>query len=139
MRLCTAMPTSEPAEYSPAPAPPAPAPELFLHTCCVLADAWMEVKSVDGEHWYYNAYRKESKWSLSEDELQHLLPPIDPYNNTLVMSLEDFANHPVAQELLHNGASFQVRCVLQVWMLSMLHRIRCSSIAFGFTENTSDA
>ena len=37
-----------------------------------------------------------------------VLPSLDPYDNHLVMSLKDFANHPIARELLHDGASFQV-------------------------------
>lgn len=35
-------------------------------------------------------------------------PHFDPYNNKLVMPLKDFIEHPIAQELLHNGGLLQV-------------------------------
>ncbi|KAK9841367.1 hypothetical protein WJX74_004580 [Apatococcus lobatus] len=35
-------------------------------------------------------------------------PPDHPYGNKHVMSLEDFVEHPLAKELLHNGQSYQV-------------------------------
>ena len=34
---------------------------------------------------------------------------LDPYNNTLVMPLDEFIQHSAAREALHNGAAFQVR------------------------------
>jgi hypothetical protein len=37
-----------------------------------------------------------------------LLSPLDPYDNPLALSLEEFARHPIAAELLHNGQTFQV-------------------------------
>jgi hypothetical protein len=36
-------------------------------------------------------------------------PDLDPYDNPLTMSLAEFAAHPIAAELLHNGQTFQVR------------------------------
>ena len=53
---------------------------------------------------------KKSLWALSEDEEKLLLPPLDPYDNPLVMSLKEFVEHPISKELLHNGQAFQVRC-----------------------------
>ncbi len=47
-------------------------------------------------------------WNLTEAERELLLPPLDPYNNELVMPLEEFVKHPIAEELLHNGETFQV-------------------------------
>jgi hypothetical protein len=35
-------------------------------------------------------------------------PVLDPYNNSLVMPLAEFVEHPIAAELLHNGATLQV-------------------------------
>ncbi len=49
-----------------------------------------------------------SKWNLSAKEFEFLLPPLDPYNNPLVLPLAEFADHAIAAELLHNGQSFQV-------------------------------
>ena len=37
------------------------------------------------------------------------LPPLDAYNNSLVMPLHEFIEHPVVHELLHNGGTMQVR------------------------------
>lgn len=33
---------------------------------------------------------------------------LNPYNNSLVMPLHDFIEHPIAAELLHNGGTLQV-------------------------------
>ena len=50
--------------------------------------------------------------AYTESEVIGELPPLDPYHNPLVMPLEEFARHPIAQELLHNGQTFQVgECV----------------------------
>ncbi len=42
-----------------------------------------------------------------------VLPPpeavLDPYNNSLVMPLHEWVEHPIAEELMHNGATLQVR------------------------------
>lgn len=32
----------------------------------------------------------------------------NPYDNSLVMPLADFINHPIAEDLLHNGQTMQV-------------------------------
>ena len=37
------------------------------------------------------------------------LLPLDAYNNSLVMPLHEFIEHPVVHELLHNGGTMQVR------------------------------
>ena len=36
------------------------------------------------------------------------LPPLDPYNNSLIMPLAEFIQHPDVHDLLHNGAAYQV-------------------------------
>lgn len=36
-------------------------------------------------------------------------PVLDPYNNSLVMPLHEWVEHPIAEELLHNGATLQAR------------------------------
>ncbi|GFR48031.1 hypothetical protein Agub_g9863 [Astrephomene gubernaculifera] len=71
---------------------------------------WIEVEQ-DGERWYFNKALNVSRWNLTEEEAAAgggVLPLLDPYDNQLVMSLKDFAQHPIAAELLHNGATFQV-------------------------------
>ncbi len=40
------------------------------------------------------------------------LPPLDAYNNSLVMPLHEFIEHPVVHDLLHNGGAMQVICLL---------------------------
>ena len=50
----------------------------------------------------------QSVWNLTEEQQKLLLPPLDPYDNPHVMSLLEFAKHPIAQELIHNGQTFQV-------------------------------
>lgn len=34
--------------------------------------------------------------------------PLDPYQNSLVMPLAEFIEHPLAHELIHNGQTLQV-------------------------------
>ena len=36
------------------------------------------------------------------------LPPLDPFNNSLIMPLAEFIEHPMARDVVHNGAAFQV-------------------------------
>ena len=36
------------------------------------------------------------------------LLPLDAYNNSLVMPLHEFIEHPVVHDLLHNGGAMQV-------------------------------
>lgn len=74
------------------------------------ADAWAHVRHPDGDRFFYNAARGESKWLLSaeEQEQEVVLPELDPYNNPLAMSLEEFVEHPIAGELLHDGQAYQV-------------------------------
>lgn len=55
------------------------------------------------------AREKEAGERQSANTDQEDLPPLNPYNNTLAMPLDDFVNHPAAMEVLHNGAAFQVR------------------------------
>ena len=46
------------------------------------------------------------------EEAAKKLPPLDAYNNSLVMPLHEFIEHPVVLDLLHNGGAMQVRSVL---------------------------
>ncbi len=47
---------------------------------------------------------------------------LNPYNNSLVMPLHEFVEHPIAEELLHNGATLQVGLVaLLVTNIEVLH------------------
>jgi hypothetical protein len=39
---------------------------------------------------------------------------LNPYNNSLVMPLAEFIEHPIAHELLHNGGALQVPVHLPV-------------------------
>lgn len=71
-------------------------------------DHWIHVFHPDGDDFYVNKVKQLSKWNLSQDESASLLPDMDPYNNPLVMPLEEFVEHPIAQELLHDGQTFQV-------------------------------
>eukprot|EP00798_Chlamydomonas_sp_ICE-L_P026326 gene26326-17421_t len=68
---------------------------------------WINVKHPDGSVYYYNKVLAKSKWNLSQEELQNLLPPLDPYDNALFMSLREFSRTAIAHELLHNGATYQ--------------------------------
>ncbi len=56
----------------------------------------------------YFQVTQESTWELTEEEAATLLPPLDPYDNPLVMPLSDFVRHPIARELLHDGQTLQV-------------------------------
>ena len=38
--------------------------------------------------------------------------PLDPYNNSMVLPLAEFIEHPLAHELVHNGETLQV-CVVE--------------------------
>ena len=51
---------------------------------------------------------EQSKWRLTEEEKLLLLPPLPVYDNPVVMPLAEFARHPIAADLLHNGQTFQV-------------------------------
>ncbi|EFJ42585.1 hypothetical protein VOLCADRAFT_121526 [Volvox carteri f. nagariensis] len=69
---------------------------------------WAEMEDGD-RRYFFNKATNETRDALTEAEAaQGMLPLLDPYDNELVLSLKDFANHPIASELLHNGASFQV-------------------------------
>lgn len=57
---------------------------------------------------YFNKVKGISKWELDDEERTLLLPPLDPYDNPLYLSLADFAASDIAAELLHNGQTFQV-------------------------------
>jgi hypothetical protein len=73
---------------------------------------WSEQWSDDGKVYYFNKYLNISKWTITDEERQLLVPNLDPYNNHLFMPLADFIHQPIAQELLHNGATFQVGVAL---------------------------
>lgn len=69
---------------------------------------WAEQRADDGRRYYWNKFANTSKWELTPEEKEHLVPNLDSYNNPLVMSLEDFIRNPIATELLHNGELLQV-------------------------------
>lgn len=50
-----------------------------------------------------------SKWVLPEEERGKVLPPLNPYDNELVMPLAEFVRHPIAAELLHDNEAMQAR------------------------------
>jgi len=52
-------------------------------------------------------WRCTAAWELPDAE-----PTLDPYNNSLVMPLHEWIEHPLAQELIHNGATLQVTCLI---------------------------
>lgn len=70
--------------------------------------SWVLVHHPDGDEFYYNKKLEQSKWNLTEEERSSLLPPLDPYDNPIYMSLLDFVKDPITTELLHNGQTFQV-------------------------------
>ncbi|KIY96433.1 hypothetical protein MNEG_11528 [Monoraphidium neglectum] len=72
------------------------------------AGHWVEYSTKEGRPYYYNKMRNVSRWELTEAEKPRLLPPLNPYDNDLVMPLAEFVHHPIAKELLHNGEAFQV-------------------------------
>jgi hypothetical protein len=63
-------------------------------------------------------------WELTEAQKPLLLPPLDPYDNEIVMPLAEFAAHPIAAELIHDGQALQVGCV-SGWLAGAL-RSSCS-------------
>jgi len=69
---------------------------------------WIKVQHPDGDVYYYNKVQGRSVWNLTANERHYLLPPLDPYDNPLVLPLADFVKHPIAKDLLHNGQIFQV-------------------------------
>jgi hypothetical protein len=69
---------------------------------------WVLIHHPDGDEFYYNKVLQLSKWELTDEEKELLLPPLDPYDNPIFMGLLEFTKHPIAAELLHNGQTFQV-------------------------------
>ncbi|GBF98742.1 hypothetical protein Rsub_11291 [Raphidocelis subcapitata] len=69
---------------------------------------WLQLATEEGRTYYWNKARNTSKWQLDEADKPHLVPPLDPYNNPLTMPLAEFAAHPLAVDLVHNGEAFQV-------------------------------
>lgn len=72
-------------------------------------DRWIRtLSSKSGKVYYFHRRTRESKWTLDEEERKSLLPPIDPYNNSLVLPLASFLEFPMADELVHNAMTYQV-------------------------------
>ena len=69
---------------------------------------WVLIHHPDGDEFYYNKLLEQSKWNITDEERERLLPPLNPYDNPIYMSLLDFIKHPISSELLHNGQTFQV-------------------------------
>lgn len=65
--------------------------------------AWRDYLSPDNKTYYWNEAKNQSVWVLPDAEAV-----LDPYNNSLVMPLHEWVEHPIAEELLHNGATLQV-------------------------------
>ncbi|KAL4420062.1 hypothetical protein ABPG77_004327 [Micractinium sp. CCAP 211/92] len=65
--------------------------------------AWRAYLSPDNKTYYWNEAKNESVWVLPDAD-----PVLDPYNNSLVTPLHEWIEHPIAEELLHNGATLQV-------------------------------
>lgn len=85
------------------------APPMLLTTPSPpLAAAWFQVTSSDSEVFYHNKALNVSQYNLTEEQQAQLLPPLDPYNTPLYMPLTEFIEHPIAQDLLHDGIFFQV-------------------------------
>lgn len=54
--------------------------------------------ALQGRTYYYNKAMNKTAWDLETDEQRAALaPPLDPYNNPLVMPLAEFVEHPMAQ------------------------------------------
>jgi hypothetical protein len=70
--------------------------------------SWIAIPAPDGRDFYYNAALNASSWTLTQEQRARLLPPLDPYDNPLIPSLAEFARHPLARELLHEGQALQV-------------------------------
>ncbi|KAL4858064.1 Protein-tyrosine sulfotransferase [Chlorella vulgaris] len=65
--------------------------------------AWRNYTSPKNRTYYWNEAKNSSVWTLPEAD-----PVLNPYNNSLVMPLHEFIEHPIAAELLHNGGTLQV-------------------------------
>ena len=83
-------------------------PRTGLNRTAEIPSSWIEIDHPDGRVFYYSKQLRMSKWNLSADERDFLLPPLHPYNNPLVMSLSKFVQHPIAKDLLHNGQTAAV-------------------------------
>lgn len=45
----------------------------------------------------------------------------DPYNmEDIVMPLRDYITHPIARDIIHNGATFQVSKLYSFWLWSIM-------------------
>lgn len=73
---------------------------------------WYMVEDVDRPY-YWNPVTNATMWELGPDEkaleAQEAWKGIPAYQNDLLLSLADFSKTPIAQELLHNGQTLQVR------------------------------
>ncbi len=77
----------------------------YCQACCHRADAfpWRDYKDSKNRTYYFNDRTNTSVWTLPDAK-----DVLDPYDNLLVMPLAEFVEHPIARELLHNGATLQV-------------------------------
>lgn len=60
----------------------------MLLRCRVCTGNWAEIYNQDGSSFFMHTITDEQKDTLTEEEKQHLLPAVDPYNNDLVMPLK---------------------------------------------------
>ncbi|KAI7840366.1 hypothetical protein COHA_005910 [Chlorella ohadii] len=65
--------------------------------------AWRDYRSPKNRTYWWNEAKNSSVWVLPPPEAV-----LDPYNNSLVMPLHEWVEHPIAEELMHNGATLQV-------------------------------
>jgi hypothetical protein len=66
--------------------------------------AWRDYRSPKNRTYWWNEAKNSSVWVLPPPD-----PVLDPYNNSLVMPLHEWVEHPIAEELMHNGGTLQVR------------------------------
>jgi hypothetical protein len=64
---------------------------------------WQAAKTPNGETYFSHPQVEESRMELPDPA-----PTLDPYDNQLVMPLHEFVEHPLAAELIHNGATLQL-------------------------------
>lgn len=68
------------------------------------------LEEVTGRLYYFHRLNRTSVWGhdMSEEDLQDALPLLEPYNNKLIISLEEFVEDQIAVDLINNGMTYQV-------------------------------
>lgn len=53
----------------------------------------------------------------------------DPYSmEDVVMPLHEYINHPMARDIVHNGATFQVSNLYSYWLVQRYHVAQCHGL-----------